>query len=111
LNLPLQPETKQNVEAKNNERLLVFEDTPAGEFFRPEEERRPEFGNTSPVSIFKFDGPLPETVNGRLAMLGMAAAFLTEATTGMSVYEQVSSNSTREYYHLTMVEGMFCLNL
>jgi hypothetical protein len=87
------PETKQNVEAKNNERLLVFEDTPAGEFFRPEEERRPEFGNTSPVSIFKFDGPLPETVNGRLAMLGMAAAFITEATTGMSVYEQLTQGN------------------
>lgn len=84
------PSTKQNVEAKNNERLLVFEDTPAGEFFRPEEERRPEFGNTSAVSAFKFDGPLPETVNGRLAMLGMAAAFLTELNTGMSVYEQLT---------------------
>lgn len=87
------PETKQNVDPKNNERLLVFEETPAAEFFRPEEERRPETGDKSPVAIFKFDGPLPELVNCRLAMLGMAAAFGTELTTGMSVYQQITQGN------------------
>jgi hypothetical protein len=87
------PDTKKDVEPKNNERLLVFEETPAAEFFRPEEERRPETGDKSPVAIFKFDGPLPELVNCRLAMIGMAAAFGTELATGMSVYEQVTKGN------------------
>lgn len=81
--------TKKDVQSTNSEPLRVFEDTPAKEFFRPEEERRPETGDRRPVAIWKFDGPLPELVNCRLAMVGMATWFFTELSTGMSVYDQV----------------------
>ena len=33
---------------------------------RPELERRPETGSTSFYNIMSFDGPGPETMNGRL---------------------------------------------
>ena len=37
-----------------------------------------------------FSGPAPETVNGRLAMLGFAAALGAELSTGESVVQQLS---------------------
>lgn len=35
-----------------------------------------------------FNGPGPEIINGRLAMLAFAAAMSTELFTGVSVYDQ-----------------------
>jgi hypothetical protein len=78
-------------DVKNNEGkepLRVFDQTAAGKFARPESERRPELGNTDFQSLMKFDGPAPETINGRLAMVGITWAFVAELTTGLSVTQQ-----------------------
>jgi hypothetical protein len=39
-----------------------------------------------------FDGPGPETINGRLAMLGMVYAFFNEQFTGLTVGSQVCTS-------------------
>jgi len=61
---------------------------------RPEIERRPETGDKSFWSVFAFDGAAPETINGRLAMLGMVWAFLAEKATGLTVVQQLFNPST-----------------
>lgn len=57
---------------------------------RAEVDRRPELGNTSFGSIMAFDGPGPETINGRLAMLGCAWGLISELTTGQRIVDQVN---------------------
>jgi len=83
------PGTKREPEKKDDP-LRIFEGSPVEKFYRPEEERRPEDGNTSTKSLMKFDGPAPETINSRLAMLGITWAFVAEILTGQSVWEQVT---------------------
>lgn len=83
------PGTKRDPEKKDDP-LRIFEGSPVEKFYRPEEERRPEDGNTSTKSLMKFDGPAPETINSRLAMLGITWAFVAEILTGQSVWEQVT---------------------
>ncbi|KAG0629698.1 hypothetical protein M758_1G123300 [Ceratodon purpureus] len=83
------PGTKREPEKKDDP-LRIFEGSPVEKFYRPEEERRPEDGNTSTESLMKFDGPAPETINSRLAMLGITWAFVAEILTGQSVWEQVT---------------------
>ncbi|BBN15585.1 hypothetical protein MPTK1_6g20780 [Marchantia polymorpha subsp. ruderalis] len=89
------PDTKVEISeeaVKRNEKeepLRVFDNTPAGKFARPESERRPEMGNTNFFSVMRFDGPAPETINGRLAMLGFTWAVAAEVMTGQSVAQQV----------------------
>ncbi len=86
----LQSSTKVDVEEKSDEPLRIFEGSPVEKFFRPESERRPEAGNTDPNSVMKFDGPAPETINSRLAMLGLTWALAAEIVTGQSLVQQVS---------------------
>jgi hypothetical protein len=86
----LQSSTKVDVEEKIDEPLRIFEGSPVEKFFRPESERRPEAGNTDPNSVMKFDGPAPETINSRLAMLGLTWALVAEIVTGQSLIQQVS---------------------
>ncbi|KAI5072130.1 hypothetical protein GOP47_0012236 [Adiantum capillus-veneris] len=86
------PDTKVNVEM-NNDSPRVFENTPAGMFLRPENERRPETGDKSVESVMKFDGVGPETVNSRLAMVGIIWALVAEVITGQSLVEQVTKGS------------------
>ncbi|KAL2620459.1 hypothetical protein R1flu_000664 [Riccia fluitans] len=79
-------------QVKKNEQeepLRVFDNSPAGQFFRPESERRPEMGNTQFPDVMRFDGPAPETINGRLAMLGITWAFAAEVMSGRSVVQQI----------------------
>lgn len=40
-------------------------------------------------SIFAFDGAVPETVNGRLAMVGLVWALIAEKASGLTVFEQL----------------------
>lgn len=61
---------------------------------RPEIERRPETGDKLFLSFFAFDGTAPETINCRLAMLGMVWAFVAEKATGLTVLEQLFNSST-----------------
>jgi len=56
---------------------------------RPELERRPETGDNSFGSVMAFDGAGPETINGRLAMLGVFIALGVELFTGMTIWDQV----------------------
>ncbi|MCO5548991.1 hypothetical protein L7F22_002456 [Adiantum nelumboides] len=86
------PETKVDVEMKNDS-AKVFENTPAGMFMRPESERRPETGDKSVESVMKFDGVGPETVNSRLAMVGIIWALGAEVVSGQSLVEQVTKGS------------------
>lgn len=83
------PGTKREPEKKDDP-LRIFEGSPVEKFYRPEEERRPEDGNTSTESLMKFDGPAPETINSRLAMLGITWGLVAEIVTGQSVWEQVT---------------------
>lgn len=39
-----------------------------------------------------FDGPAPETINSRLAMLGVLSAVAYEATTGLNIQQQVADH-------------------
>lgn len=56
---------------------------------RPELERRPETGDNSFGSVMAFDGVGPETINGRLAMMGVFIALSVELFTGLTVWDQV----------------------
>jgi hypothetical protein len=82
-----------NMETNESEKRLVFgtQPLPGALYPRPEIERRPETGDRGFVSVFAFDGAVPETINCRLAMLGFAWAFVVEKMTGMTVLEQVYS--------------------
>nr|AKH49404.1 ELIP1 [Syntrichia caninervis] len=86
-------EVLQNQATNESEQRSIFgEKPPAGSpYGRPEVERRPETGNLSPWSVFAFDGAAPETINGRLAMLGFVWAIIGEKTTGLSVADQLFS--------------------
>jgi hypothetical protein len=42
-----------------------------------------------------FDGPIPETLNGRLCMLAVPIALWDEFTTGQSILESASANPAR----------------
>jgi len=89
--------TKTDPEKKDDP-LRIFEGSPVEKFYRPEEERRPEDGNTDPKSLMKFDGPAPETINSRLAMLGITWAFVSEIITGQSVWQQVTEGRGLIYF-------------
>jgi len=90
--------TKVNIDPEEVKRTMqrerdsVFgtvppEGSPLG---RSELERRPETGRRDFFNLMAFDGPGPETINGRLAMLGCVAAFMMERATGLRVIEQVN---------------------
>ncbi|CAM6106293.1 unnamed protein product [Calypogeia fissa] len=115
--------TKEDIfrhqESDESEKNAVFGTKPAkGSFYRSEEnpqgaagyprpeiERRPETGDRSFGSIFAFDGAAPETINGRLAMLGFVWAFLAEKATGLTVAEQVfSPGTTGQIFFIAMVQ-------
>lgn len=54
-------------------------------------EKRADIGATRPPTLFEaqsFDGPAPETINGRLAMLGVTSALAAEFVTGVGLREQ-----------------------
>ncbi|BFI30468.1 hypothetical protein MPTK2_3g12510 [Marchantia polymorpha subsp. ruderalis] len=86
----------RNQEENLSEKQSVFGAVPtSGSFYpRPELERRPETGSRSFGSLFAFDGAAPETINGRLAMLGFVWALCAEKLTGLTVMEQISNPAT-----------------
>ncbi|BFI10619.1 hypothetical protein MPTK1_3g15970 [Marchantia polymorpha subsp. ruderalis] len=86
----------QNQEQNQSEKQSVFGAVPnSGSFYpRPEIERRPETGSKSFGSVFAFDGAAPETINGRLAMMGFVWALCAEKLTGLTVMEQIFNPAT-----------------
>ncbi|KAI5079310.1 hypothetical protein GOP47_0004789 [Adiantum capillus-veneris] len=57
-------------------------------------EPRPETGDRSLRSLFAFDGAAPESINGRMAMVGFVWALAAEKLTGLSVMEQLFNPAT-----------------
>jgi hypothetical protein len=57
-------------------------------------ERRADLGNAwdNPQQIQAFDGPAPETINGRLAMLGVVTGLAFEFTTGLGLRQQFADH-------------------
>jgi hypothetical protein len=57
-------------------------------------ELRADLGNaaTSLSQFQTFDGPAPETINGRLAMLGVVVGLLGEWVTGLGLLEQTGDH-------------------
>ncbi|BFI33810.1 hypothetical protein AXG93_2190s1080 [Marchantia polymorpha subsp. ruderalis] len=98
-------EILQNQEENESEKQSVFGAKPtSGSFYpRPEVERRPETGDKSIGSIFAFDGAAPETINGRLAMLGIVWAAVAEKMSGLTVYDQLYTQGAGLVFYVTLV--------
>jgi hypothetical protein len=81
----------RNQETNESEKKSVMgtEPTSGSLYPRPEVDRRPETGSKSFWSVFAFDGAAPETINGRLAMVGFVWAVIGEQMTGRAVMEQL----------------------
>lgn len=63
----------------------------AGNISNENAEKRADLGAVRPPTLFEaqsFDGPAPETINGRLAMLGITSALAAEFVTGVGLREQ-----------------------
>lgn len=57
-------------------------------------ERRADLGKSwdNPQQIQAFDGPAPETINGRLAMLGVVTGLVLEFTQGLGLRQQFADH-------------------
>lgn len=99
---------ERNQETNESEKKSVMgtEPSSSGSFYpRPELERRPETGSRSFGSVFAFDGAAPETINGRLAMLGLVWAVAAEQMTGNTVMQQLTApGQTGLLYFLAVVQ-------
>ncbi|KAG6557891.1 hypothetical protein Mapa_000068 [Marchantia paleacea] len=98
-------EILQNQELNESEQKSVFGAKPtSGSFYpRPEVERRPETGDKSLESIFAFDGAAPETINGRLAMVGILWAAVAERISGLTVFDQLYTQGTGLVFYVALV--------
>ncbi|MCO5610938.1 hypothetical protein L7F22_065184 [Adiantum nelumboides] len=76
---------------------------------RPELDRRPETGDRSLNSLFAVDGAAPETINGRMAMVGFVWAIAAEKLTGLSVMEQLFNPATSGLLWFAAVVQLFTL--
>ncbi|MCO5610765.1 hypothetical protein L7F22_065006 [Adiantum nelumboides] len=76
---------------------------------RPELERRPETGDRSLGSLFAVDGAAPETINGRMAMVGFVWALVAEKMTGLTVMEQLFNPATSGILWFGAVVQLFTL--
>eukprot|EP00878_Enallax_costatus_P037627 GHUV01042523.1.p1 GENE.GHUV01042523.1~~GHUV01042523.1.p1 ORF type:complete len:157 (+),score=54.68 GHUV01042523.1:213-683(+) len=67
---------------------------PEGVFSPRTAEIRADMGNaaTDMHVMQTFDGPAPETINGRLSMLGVLIGLVGEATTGLGLLEQTADH-------------------
>lgn len=64
----------------------------AGNLSNENAERRADAGSDQPfTSIQAFDGVAPETINSRLAMLGVTSALAAEFVSGIGIKEQVAT--------------------
>jgi len=83
----------EKVQVQAPDRTKV-ENIEAGNISPQNAEKRADMGSnfSDPAAVQAFDGPAPETINGRLAMLGVATALFFEFTTGLGIREQVANN-------------------
>ncbi|KAG6555708.1 hypothetical protein Mapa_002945 [Marchantia paleacea] len=98
-------EILENQEVNESEKRSVFGAKPtSGSLYpRPEVERRPETGDRSIESIFAFDGAAPETINGRLAMVGIVWAAIAERLSGLTVFDQLYTQGTGLVFYVAVV--------
>ncbi|KAL2632158.1 hypothetical protein R1flu_016844 [Riccia fluitans] len=98
-------EILQNQATNQSEKQSVFGAVPnSGSFYpRPEVDRRPETGDRNLGSLFAFDGAAPETINGRLAMVGILWAAIAEKMSGLTVFDQLYTQGTGLVYYVALV--------
>ncbi|KAL2632166.1 hypothetical protein R1flu_016852 [Riccia fluitans] len=98
-------EILQNQDTNQSEKQSVFGAVPksGSSYPRPEVDRRPETGDRSLGSIFAFDGAAPETINGRLAMVGILWAAIAEKMSGLTVFDQLYTQGTGLVYYVALV--------
>jgi hypothetical protein len=94
-------DVEKNMAQNESEKQSVFGSVPAsGSLPRPESERRPETGERTFGSIMAFDGPGPETINGRLAMTGFVWALCAEALTHKTIWQQITEPYNTGFFWL-----------
>lgn len=78
--------------------------TPEGEISAANAERRANLGDSVDVisQVQAFDGPAPETINGRGAMAGVVLGLILEKVTGLGLREQCGD-------HPLFILGVFVL--
>ncbi|EFJ28730.1 LHC-related protein [Selaginella moellendorffii] len=99
----------KNQAENESEKRSVFGAVPSSGALwpRPEIERRPETGDRSFASLMAFDGAGPETINGRLAMVGILWAFAVERMTGQTVAEQLYTPGNFGLFNFLAVAQLF----
>merc|ERR1712070_622384 len=91
--LPARPAMKKVLRAKVAVRASANTPTPDTATPTPVEKME------SIQEMMKFDGVLPERVNGRLAMLGFVAAVGAELTTGQTAFTQFANHPFTVPFH------------
>ncbi|XP_073119023.1 early light-induced protein 1, chloroplastic-like [Henckelia pumila] len=59
--------------------------------------------STKITDIMAFDGPGPERINGRLAMIGFVAAIAVELTRGQGIFSQIQNGGIQWFIGTTVV--------
>ncbi|CAL0333494.1 unnamed protein product [Lupinus luteus] len=55
------------------------------------------------LDVMAFDGPAPERINGRLAMIGFVAAIGVELAKGQGLFEQISNGGIAWFWGTSVV--------
>lgn len=86
-------DTKQETTLAD-EQLRDLERKPVGDLSPKNAELRANLGNAwvDANEVQAFDGPAPETINSRLAMLGVVTGLVAEWQTGLGLREQVADH-------------------
>ncbi|XP_073046930.1 early light-induced protein 1, chloroplastic-like [Primulina eburnea] len=71
-------------------------------FSTPPPRPQPE-ESTNITDIMAFDGPGPERINGRLAMIGFVAAIAVEFTRGQGIFSQIQNGGILWFVGTTVV--------
>ncbi|KZV50299.1 hypothetical protein F511_39683 [Dorcoceras hygrometricum] len=59
--------------------------------------------STKITTIMAFDGPAPERINGRLAMIGFVAAIAVELTRGQNIFSQIQNGGIMWFIGTTVL--------
>lgn len=78
----------------SDEQLREIEAKQVGDLSPSTAEKRADLGNSwvDANEIQAFDGPAPETINGRAAMLGVIVGLIGEWTTGLGLKQQIADH-------------------
>lgn len=89
-----QEETRGGPAASGSTKVEEVQNIEAGNISPEKAEKRADLGANwnDPAQIQAFDGPAPETINGRLSMLAVVIALGYEWFTGLGIREQVGDH-------------------